>query len=142
VASRLTGRDRLEAINSKASKEFHPVKGLATGPRRASRRRHGSTGSIAARHLNPLGRYATADLPCQLNDPDLWFADSPADLEQAKALCAGCPARHACLIGALNRNEPTGVWGGHIFDHGEMVTYKRSRGRPAKGATAPERYLA
>jgi WhiB family redox-sensing transcriptional regulator len=51
-------------------------------------------------------------LPCQQRDPDLWFADSPADVELAKTLCADCPWRAECLAGALARHEPAGVWGG------------------------------
>jgi len=30
----------------------------------------------------------------------------------AKAICAGCPIRTACLLGALDRNEEDGIWGG------------------------------
>ena len=30
-------------------------------------------------------------LPCRVEDPELWFADSPDRLEVAKALCGGCP---------------------------------------------------
>ena len=30
-----------------------------------------------------------------MNDPELWFAESPADVEQAKALCIDCPMRAA-----------------------------------------------
>jgi len=85
---------------------------------------------------DPLGRRPRVDLPCQVHDPDLWFAAAPADLEHAKALCAGCPARLVCLTGALDRHEPAGVWGGHIFDHGRIVTHKRPRGRPSKHTTA------
>ena len=33
------------------------------------------------------------DLPCRTYDPDLWFSDSPADLEVAKSLCVQCPLR-------------------------------------------------
>ena len=33
-----------------------------------------------------------AELPCRQYDPDLWFADAPADLEVAKALCGELPA--------------------------------------------------
>ena len=33
------------------------------------------------------------ELPCHVSDPDLWFADSPSELERAKALCADCPIR-------------------------------------------------
>jgi WhiB family transcriptional regulator, redox-sensing transcriptional regulator len=106
------------------------------------RRRYRFDRSTAAQVGDPLGRRAGADLPCQLHDPDLWFATAPAELERAKELCAGCPAQRACLIGALERNEHAGVWGGYIFDHGKIVTFKRPRGRPAKHARAPERYPA
>src|ERR1700736_661129 len=47
--------------------------------------------------------------PCT-DDPDLFFAESPVDVECAKVLCRGCPARMACLAGALERREPWGVW--------------------------------
>jgi WhiB family redox-sensing transcriptional regulator len=76
-----------------------------------------------------------AKLPCH-RDPDLWFAESPADLERAKALCAGCPIRHECLAAALQRAELWGVWGGEIFDRGSTVDRKRPRGRPRKDTVA------
>src|SRR5579875_1811812 len=50
------------------------------------------------------------DLPCT-DDPDLFFAEAPEDVERAKAICRGCRARIACLTGALERREPWGVWG-------------------------------
>jgi len=74
----------------------------------------------------------TAVLPCWTTDPDLWFADSPADVEAAKALCAPCPLREACLAGALERREPWGVWGGQLVVAGVVVPRKRPRGRPRK----------
>jgi WhiB family redox-sensing transcriptional regulator len=74
-------------------------------------------------------------LPCR-SDPDLWFAESPAALEQAKTLCASCPVRDACLAGALTRGEPWGVWGGEIFERGVVIPRKRPRGRPRKVAVA------
>lgn len=73
-----------------------------------------------------------ATLPCHENDPDLWFAESPADLEQAKVLCGACPVRDHCLAAALEREEPWGVWGGEILDRGTVVARKRPRGRPRK----------
>lgn len=73
-----------------------------------------------------------AHLPCRLHDPDLWFADSPAELERAKQLCAGCPLKAQCLASALSRHEPWGVWGGEIFEHGAVISRKRPRGRPRK----------
>jgi len=73
-----------------------------------------------------------AVLPCWTADPDLWFAESPADVEAAKALCVPCPLREACLAGALERREPWGVWGGQLVVAGVVVPRKRPRGRPRK----------
>jgi len=73
-----------------------------------------------------------AVLPCWTTDPDLWFAESPADVEAAKALCVPCPLREACLAGALERREPWGVWGGQLVVAGVVVPRKRPRGRPRK----------
>ena len=81
-------------------------------------------------------------LPCRVEDPDLWFADTPADLEQAKVLCAGCPVVAECLAGALARREPWGVWGGEIFERGAVVARKRPRGRPRKADLERDRQLA
>jgi WhiB family transcriptional regulator, redox-sensing transcriptional regulator len=75
-------------------------------------------------------------LPCDVGDPDLWFADNPTDLERAKALCADCPIRSQCLAAALKRGEPWGVWGGEILERGAIVSRKRPRGRPRKDAVA------
>ena len=71
-------------------------------------------------------------LPCRAHDPDLWFSESPAELDRAKQLCAGCPVKAACLASALTRHEPWGVWGGEIFEYGVVIPRKRPRGRPSK----------
>ena len=78
----------------------------------------------------------SAVLPCWTEDPDLWFAESPADVEAAKALCVPCPLREACLAGALERREPWGVWGGQLVVAGVVVPRKRPRGRPRKSDVA------
>ena len=75
-------------------------------------------------------------LPCRRMDPELWFAETPADLELAKSYCLGCPQRMACLAGALERREPWGVWGGELFEHGAVIPRKRPRGRPRKSDVA------
>ena len=77
--------------------------------------------------LEPISS-GSPDLPCRVYDPDLWFAESPAELEVAKSFCADCPARAACLA----RREPWGVWGGQIFERGQILARKRPRGRPRK----------
>jgi len=79
---------------------------------------------------------ARESLPCHTVDPDLWFAESPADVETAKALCQPCPLKDACLAGALERREPWGVWGGQLVLSGVVVPRKRPRGRPRKDEVA------
>jgi len=69
-------------------------------------------------------------VPCRDGDSRLWFAEDPEDLELAKAHCRSCPLRAACLAGAIERREPCGVWGGEIFDRGQILPAKRRRGRP------------
>ncbi|TDQ54717.1 WhiB family transcriptional regulator [Actinorugispora endophytica] len=74
-----------------------------------------------------------AEIPCRLQ-PDLFFAEAPADVEAAKALCVDCPVRAQCLADALERREPWGVWGGELLVAGQVVARKRPRGRPRKNA--------
>ncbi|HEU0192528.1 MAG TPA: WhiB family transcriptional regulator [Mycobacterium sp.] len=81
--------------------------------------------------MSPTSTARKPNLPCN-RDPDLWFAEDPADLQRAKALCANCPVRRQCLATALERAEPWGVWGGEIFDRGSIIGRKRPRGRPRK----------
>ena len=91
--------------------------------------------------LRAAVRGAKSELPCRTFDPDLWFAESPAELELAKSLCAECPLRVECLAGALERAEPWGVWGGEIFERGAVVPRKRPRGRPRKEDLARDAVL-
>lgn len=88
---------------------------------------------------NPAA-YASRDteFAC-LTDPDLFFAESPADLARAKELCRGCPVAAACLAGALERAEPWGVWGGELVLRGVVVASKRGRGRPRGSRTRHSR---
>jgi len=86
--------------------------------------------------LNEQAEHAGSDIPCQESDAELWFAESPADVEFAKALCGACPVRIECLAGALNRAEPWGVWGGELFVQGTIIARKRPRGRPRKNPVA------
>jgi WhiB family redox-sensing transcriptional regulator len=82
--------------------------------------------------MDPISRNCPDGLPCQVQDAELWFAETPGELERAKTFCGNCPARSACLSGAIDRREPWGVWGGEIFDRGAIVARKRPRGRPRK----------
>jgi len=85
----------------------------------------GELHSVAERRFEAL-------LPCRVLDPELWFAESPSDVEYAKQLCLDCPVRALCLDGALDRREPWGVWGGELFLEGAVIPRKRPRGRPRK----------
>lgn len=69
---------------------------------------------------------------CTEHDPDLFFADTPEGVEQAKLVCRACPVRELCLAAAKRRAEPHGVWGGELFVGGVVVPRKRPRGRPRK----------
>ncbi len=75
-------------------------------------------------------------LPCHTADPELFFSESAPVIAQAKALCGLCPVRAKCLTAALSRAEPCGVWGGELFDEGQIIQSKRLPGRPAKVAAA------
>jgi WhiB family transcriptional regulator, redox-sensing transcriptional regulator len=79
---------------------------------------------------------AENSLPCRVLDPELWFAESPHDVEYAKQLCLDCPVQAICLSGALDRREPWGVWGGELFLQGTVIPRKRPRGRPRKETAA------
>jgi WhiB family redox-sensing transcriptional regulator len=87
---------------------------------------------------DPFAKFERGDeqLPCRSYDPELFFAESPADVEYAKSLCQECPVRSSCLTGALERREPWGVWGGELFIQGVIVPRKRPRGRPRKTEVA------
>jgi WhiB family redox-sensing transcriptional regulator len=92
--------------------------------------------------LDPLAKECPEDVPCRVSGQDFWFADTPAELELAKQLCLDCPARRACLAGAVDRREPWGVWGGELFERGAIVARKRPRGRPRKDVAANTGFAA
>lgn len=73
-------------------------------------------------------------LPCRAYNPEVFFAETPADVEFAKAICLDCPVKASCFEGAIERREPWGVWGGELFVQGVVVARKRPRGRPRKDA--------
>ncbi|CAN5823411.1 hypothetical protein BH23ACT1_BH23ACT1_03820 [soil metagenome] len=63
---------------------------------------------------------------------DLFFSEDLHDIARAKHLCSTCPVRRPCLQGAVERQEPCGVWGGELFVSGRVLAHKRRRGRPPK----------
>lgn len=85
-----------------------------------------------ADQLDILVAPTTVSLPCHDEDPELFFAPEPAQIEVAKQVCGPCPLAAECLAGALRRGEPHGVWGGQLLVDGHVVARKRPRGRPPK----------
>ena len=49
---------------------------------------------------------------CRGIDPEVFYPVSDEDAGEAKAICAMCPVRQACLEYALAHREREGVWGG------------------------------
>jgi len=62
----------------------------------------------------------------------LFFSDNIVDIARAKAMCGLCPLQASCLAGALEREEPWGVWGGELLSGGRIIANKRACGRPPK----------
>jgi len=69
-------------------------------------------------------------LPCHNSDPELFFSEKNEEIVLAKSLCSACPVRRECLAGAVSREEPCGVWGGELFEDGQVIAKKRTPGRP------------
>lgn len=70
-----------------------------------------------------------AHAACRDADP-AWFFDADEDLqERARALCAACSVRSACLDYALTAREAYGIWGG--MDERERQRVLRRRRRAA-----------
>jgi WhiB family redox-sensing transcriptional regulator len=67
---------------------------------------------------------------------DVFFSEDLYDIARAKHLCGSCPVKTRCLTGALERREPSGVWGGELFLNGHVLAQKRRRGRPPKNRPA------
>ena len=81
---------------------------------------------------------AGLDLPCRSGDADLWFAEAPAELERAKALCARLPdprrvpgrcAAPGRALGCLGRRDPR-ARGGHPA---QAAARPPEQGRPGPG---------
>jgi WhiB family redox-sensing transcriptional regulator len=115
----------------------------APDPAEVSRRRERDTAAQRARRArgNPPRRPALPSPPaslagaaCKDEDPDLFFApefermaDWEARIAKAKAVCARCPVRDACLAYALDTGQWHGIWGGLTEDERRaMLRQQRS----------------
>lgn len=60
--------------------------------------------------------FDTTNAACTTADPDIFFPEQGKGntrlmVEQAKAICAGCPVAMQCLAEAIAENHD-GIWGG------------------------------
>ena len=85
---------------------------------------------VAAEPLSPAPVARCADGHGTMTG--LFFSDHIADIARAKAMCELCPLKASCLEGALEREEPWGVWGGELLSGGRIIANKRPSGRPPK----------
>jgi WhiB family redox-sensing transcriptional regulator len=61
---------------------------------------------------------------CRHYDPALFFPHGLEGVQEAQAVCAGCPVKQECLEFALATNQVHGVWGG--TSERERVRIRRS----------------
>jgi WhiB family redox-sensing transcriptional regulator len=66
---------------------------------------------------------------CRGVDPEVFHPGEDEDASAAKAICALCPVREACLEYAISAREKFGVWGG--LDERERRRLIRQRRRSA-----------
>lgn len=77
---------------------------------------------------------------CHGADPELWFPigygnEFTTQIDEAKAICADCPVREACLNEALS-NHLGGIWGGTTDEERRNIHYRR---HATAGASAPSK---
>ena len=64
---------------------------------------------------------------CQGLDPEIFYPLDDEESEEAKAVCAECPVREACLEHALGHREKDGVWGGATERERRRIIRQRRR---------------
>jgi WhiB family redox-sensing transcriptional regulator len=60
-------------------------------------------------------------------EPEIFYPVSEDDADQAKAVCAQCEVREACLEFALANRERDGVWGGATERERRRIIRQRRR---------------
>jgi WhiB family redox-sensing transcriptional regulator len=77
---------------------------------------------------------------CRGRDSELFFpigktGPAVAQIQRAKAICAGCASRPDCLAFALDTRQPYGIWGG--LDEDERRALRSQRRRQSTRRPAP-----
>ena len=74
------------------------------------------------------------DAACRDLDTAVFFPETDEAVAAAKAVCASCPVREACLDFALITRQDDGVWGG--LDETERRRVRRRRQEAARRKAA------
>lgn len=74
-----------------------------------------------------LGAAWRQSAACKGLDPAMFFPARGEAAAEAKALCATCPVREACLEYALVGGEAFGVWGGLSERQRKTIRARRRR---------------
>jgi WhiB family transcriptional regulator, redox-sensing transcriptional regulator len=74
------------------------------------------------------------DAACRKLDTAVFFPEDDLGAAKAKAICAACPVREACLDFALITRQDDGVWGG--LDENERRRVRRRRQEAARRRAA------
>jgi WhiB family transcriptional regulator, redox-sensing transcriptional regulator len=74
---------------------------------------------------------------CRHADTELFFPIGKSglatdEIQQAKAVCAGCPVRKDCLEFALDTSQEYGIWGGYDEDERRPLRRQWRRSRTAR----------
>lgn len=64
---------------------------------------------------------------CKGLDPSIFYPDDDSEATDAKAVCAACGVRVACLEYALQSREKQGVWGGATERERRRMVRQRRR---------------
>jgi len=64
---------------------------------------------------------------CQGIDPEIFYPVADEEADAAKAICAVCTVREACLEHALAHREREGVWGGTTERERRRIHRQRRR---------------
>jgi WhiB family transcriptional regulator, redox-sensing transcriptional regulator len=64
---------------------------------------------------------------CRGVDPDIFYPGDDEEAQTAKAICAQCGVRQACLEHALGLREKDGIWGGATERERRRIIRQRRR---------------
>jgi WhiB family redox-sensing transcriptional regulator len=95
---------------------------------------------LSANSLNLAPTDWFDDAACRDAPTEVFFPVSESQAGEAKAICAACPVREACLEYALETRPGDGVWGGLTASERHRLIRRRQKAarkeREARSAAA------